>query len=53
MQSMYSELLTEMELYYMEEKNQQPVKQLEIGGIYVASHEESWFRVEVLEIRGE
>ncbi|XP_050737035.1 tudor domain-containing protein 7B-like isoform X2 [Eriocheir sinensis] len=49
--SMYSELLTEMELYYMEEKNQRPVKELEVGGIYVASHEESWFRVEVLEIR--
>lgn len=50
---MYSELQTEMELYYMEEKNQDPVKEPIVGGIYVASHEESWFRVEVLEIMGE
>lgn len=52
-QSMYNELQTEMELHYMEEKNQHPVEKPAVGEIYVASYEESWFRVEVLELMGE
>lgn len=52
-QNMYSELITEIELYYMEEKNQCLVKEPAVGGVYVANHEESWFRVEVLELMGE
>ena len=50
---MYSELLTEMELHYMEEKNQNPVKEPVVGEIYVASHEESWLRVQLMEVLGE
>lgn len=49
---MYEELLTSMELYYMEEKNLSPVKCPNIDGIYAANFEESWFRVEVLKVSG-
>ena len=52
-QGMLSELQTEMELHYMEEKNLKPVKEPVVGEIYVADHEESWHRVELLEINGE
>ncbi|XP_045124704.1 tudor domain-containing protein 7-like isoform X2 [Portunus trituberculatus] len=47
---MLSELQTEMELHYMEDKNLKPVKEPVVGEIYVASHEESWHRVELLEV---
>lgn len=52
-QGMLSELQTEMELHYMEDKNLKPVKEPVVGEIYVASHEESWHRVELLEVMGE
>ncbi|XP_071520267.1 tudor domain-containing protein 7B-like isoform X2 [Panulirus ornatus] len=48
----YDDLLTDMELYYMEEKNLSPVSEPHIGGIYAANHDESWFRVEVLNLFG-
>ncbi|KAK8404627.1 hypothetical protein O3P69_007705 [Scylla paramamosain] len=50
---MLSELQTEMELHYMEDKNLKPVKEPVVGEIYVASHEESWHRVELLEVMGD
>ncbi|KAK4298176.1 hypothetical protein Pmani_029459 [Petrolisthes manimaculis] len=46
----YDDLLTDLELHYMEEKNLNPVEVPTVGGLYAASHEESWFRVKVLEV---
>lgn len=46
----FDELTTNMELYYMDAKNLSPAKDLCIGGIYAASFEKSWFRVEILNI---
>lgn len=48
----YDDLVTEMELYYMEDKNMSPVSQPKIGHIYAASHDESWCRVKVLSVSG-
>ncbi|XP_042210305.1 tudor domain-containing protein 7B-like isoform X2 [Homarus americanus] len=49
----HDDLVTDMELYYMEEKNLSPVTGPSVGGIYAAGHEESWFRVKVLSISGD
>ncbi|XP_069180436.1 tudor domain-containing protein 7B isoform X6 [Procambarus clarkii] len=46
----FDELTTNMELYYMDAKNLSPAKDLCTGGIYAASFEKSWFRVEILNI---
>lgn len=48
----YSELATNMELHYMEEKNLAPVKNPQEGELYAASHDQSWFRVELLNVCG-
>lgn len=42
-----------MELHYMEEKNLAPVKCPNVGEIYAANFEESWYRVKVLKVSGE
>lgn len=52
-QEAYDDLLTDLELHYMDEKNLSPVEVPTIGGLYAASHEESWFRVKVIEVKGE
>lgn len=49
----YDDLVTDMELYYMEEKNLSPVSETIVGKVYAASYDESWFRVQVLSINGD
>ncbi|XP_076069897.1 tudor domain-containing protein 7-like isoform X2 [Oratosquilla oratoria] len=44
----YESLVTDMELHYMEEKNRIPVTKPQQNGIYVCSHEESWYRVQII-----
>lgn len=51
-QNAYDDLVTDMELYYMEEKNLSPVSETIVGKVYAASYDESWFRVQVLSING-
>ncbi|XP_063609243.1 tudor domain-containing protein 7-like [Penaeus indicus] len=49
----YDDLVTDMELYYMEEKNLSPVSETITGKVYAASYDESWFRVQVLSVNGD
>ncbi|KAK8390364.1 hypothetical protein O3P69_010208 [Scylla paramamosain] len=46
---MFDELVSEMESHYTEQKHLQSVKELAVGDICAAKHQESWFRIEVLE----
>ncbi|XP_047483848.1 tudor domain-containing protein 7-like isoform X6 [Penaeus chinensis] len=49
----YDDLVTDMELYYMEEKNLSPVSETIVGKVYAASYDESWFRVQILSVNGD
>ncbi|CAL4125512.1 unnamed protein product [Meganyctiphanes norvegica] len=49
----YDDLVTDMELYYMEEKNLSPVTTPTFGAVYAASHDESWYRVQLLGLDGD
>ncbi|XP_042881479.1 tudor domain-containing protein 7B-like isoform X5 [Penaeus japonicus] len=49
----YDDLVTDMELYYMEDKNLSPVSEAIVGRVYAASYDESWFRVQVLSVNGD
>lgn len=48
----YEDMITEMELYYMEDKNKSQVSEPKKGHIYAAAHDDSWCRVKVLKISG-
>ncbi|XP_068230031.1 tudor domain-containing protein 7B isoform X2 [Palaemon carinicauda] len=48
----YEDMITEMELYYMEDKNKSQVTEPKKGHIYAASHDDSWCRVKVLKVSG-
>lgn len=50
---MFDEVMSEMELHYAEQKHLHSVKEPAAGDICAAKHEESWFRVEVLETLSE
>ena len=50
---MFGKLVSEMESHYTEEKHLHSVKEPAVGDICAAKHEESWFRVEVVEISSE
>ncbi|XP_045115779.1 tudor domain-containing protein 7B-like isoform X2 [Portunus trituberculatus] len=49
----FDELVSEMESHYTDEKHLQSVKEPAVGDICAARHEDSWFRVKVLETLNE